>query len=78
MTSYLDSAVAAPACSSALSLLAMRPELAATSGARRPSASTTAPTVAGNVLAKHSQKRFAMPGINAKVWPLSPQDWSSG
>jgi hypothetical protein len=80
VTSYLDSAVAVSACSPAPSLPAMRPELAATSGAFRPSASTTAPTVAvaGDVLAKRSQKHFAMAGIDANVWPLSPQDWSSG
>jgi hypothetical protein len=23
-------------------------------------------------------ERFAMTGTNAKVWPLSPQDWSTG
>ena len=35
----------------------------------------------GTGLTGHTQKRFAMAGINAdsaNVWPLSPQDWSSG
>jgi hypothetical protein len=36
------------------------------------------PTVAGTGLAKHSHKRFAMAGIDINVWPLGPQERSSG
>jgi hypothetical protein len=42
-----------------------------------PSAASTAVAPSAGTLV-HSQKRFAMAGINANVWPLSPQDWSSG
>lgn len=28
--------------------------------------------------AKRMHQRFAMTGTNADVWPLSPQDWSTG
>ncbi len=79
MTSHLDSAYAASACSCAPSLRAMRGQHAATTGARYPSVATGAvPTVAENGLAKHSQKRFPMTAINVNVWPLSPEEWSSG
>jgi hypothetical protein len=36
------------------------------------------PTVAGTGLAQHSHKRFAMAGIDINVWPLGPQERSSG
>lgn len=39
---------------------------------------SAAPSMPGAGLQKHMDKRFAMAGINANVWPLSPQDWSSG
>jgi hypothetical protein len=35
-------------------------------------------SVTGARLAKHSQKRFAMAGTNTNVWPLGPQERSSG
>jgi hypothetical protein len=28
--------------------------------------------------ATHGQKRFAMAGIATNVWPLGPQEWTSG
>lgn len=36
------------------------------------------PSVAGTGLAKHSPKRFAMAGIYTNVWPLGPQERTSG
>ena len=33
---------------------------------------------AAPVYAVHSQKRFAMAGIDTNVWPLSPREWTSG
>jgi hypothetical protein len=36
------------------------------------------PSVAGSGLAKHSLKRFAMAGTDTNVWPLGPQERSSG
>jgi hypothetical protein len=35
-------------------------------------------SVAGLGLAKRSQKRFAMAGIDTNVWPLGPQEQASG
>jgi hypothetical protein len=37
-------------------------------------ASPSVPTAA----AKRVHPLFGMTGINADVWPLSPQDWSTG
>lgn len=34
--------------------------------------------VAGFGLAKRSQKRFAMAGIDTNVWPMGPQELASG
>jgi hypothetical protein len=28
--------------------------------------------------ASHAQKRFAMAGTDINVWPLGPQEWTSG
>ena len=28
--------------------------------------------------AAHATKRFAMAGIDTNVWPLGPQEWTSG
>jgi hypothetical protein len=36
------------------------------------------PSVAGLGLAKRSQTRFAMAGIDTNVWPLGPQEQASG
>ena len=36
------------------------------------------PKVPGTGLAKHSHKRFAMAGTDINVWPLGPQERSSG
>jgi hypothetical protein len=39
---------------------------------------TTAGAGAVQPYATHSQKRFAMAGIDANVWPLGPKEWTSG
>jgi hypothetical protein len=35
-------------------------------------------SVVGLGLAKRSQKRFAMAGIDTNVWPMGPQEQASG
>jgi hypothetical protein len=49
----------------------------------RPLASVPGAVCAGSpfttaAAANGTHSRFAMTGINANVWPLSPQDWSTG
>jgi hypothetical protein len=80
VTRYLDSASAVRDCS-------LLPSLAAAVKVRTtgrslnlsgdPSASAEA-AATGVTLGYGTHARFAMAGINAKVWPLSPKDWSSG
>ncbi len=80
MTRYLDSTLAVRACS-------LQPSLAAAAKVQGtapslkplgdPSASAQAP-LTGVTSGYGTHFRFAMAGINAKVWPLSPKDWSSG
>ena len=80
MTRYLDSALASRACSLRASLAAA-PELRTTALSPRvsgyPSVSAE-PLSTGVTSGYGTHDRFAMAGINAKVWPLSPTDWSSG
>jgi len=86
VTSYLDTALAVSACSTSPSLPMAGAEHARLTYGERPSVSTARlplaaagePSPAAAGLRKHSQLRFAMAGITANVWPLSPQDWSSG
>jgi hypothetical protein len=80
VTRNLDSALAIRACS-------LQPSLGTAPGVRTtapslrdsmdPSASAQA-SVTGVTSGYGAHFRFAMAGINAKVWPLSPKDWSSG
>ncbi len=86
MTSYLDTALAVRACSTLPSLPMAGVEQAqltyggspSLSTARPPFAASGKPSEASAGLGKHSQMRFATAGITANVWPLGPQDWSSG
>jgi hypothetical protein len=80
VTRTFDSTLAIRACS-------LAPSLAAAIGVRMtapslkvseyPSVSAKA-AVAGATPGYGTHDRFAMAGTNAKVWPLSPEDWSSG
>jgi hypothetical protein len=80
VTRNLDSALGSRACS-------LQASLAAAPGVR-----TTAPSLGSSgylSVSAHgfatgvtsgygTHDRFAMAAINAKVWPLGPEDWSSG
>jgi hypothetical protein len=80
VTRTFDSALAIRARS-------LQPSLAAAVGVRMtvpslkvseyPSVSAKA-SVTGATPGYGTHDRFAMAGINAKVWPLSPGGWSSG
>ena len=80
MTRYLDSALAVRDCS-ILPSLAAAGKVRATAPSLKlsgdPSASGQA-SATGLTSGYGTHFRFAMAGINAKVWPLSPKDWSSG
>jgi hypothetical protein len=39
---------------------------------------TTAHVTAVSAYASLAQKRFAMAGTDINVWPLGPQEWTSG
>ena len=78
MTRYLDSALASRACSLRASLGAA-PEVRTTAPSLRDSGnpSVSAKAFATGVTSGYgTHVRFAMADINAKVWPLSPKDWS--
>jgi hypothetical protein len=49
---------------------------------RAPSAASQAVGISGPYVhaeaAKRLHERFAMTGCDTNVWPLSPQDWSTG
>ena len=82
MTRYLDSALAIRHCSLLPSLSVMPRERAIAA----PLTASGYPSVPMAGLGTsvtpeygtHSRKRFAVAGVNANVWPLSPKDWSSG
>jgi hypothetical protein len=80
VTRYLDSALASRACS-LHACLAVAPEVRAAAPSLRvlgyPSVSAKA-FGTGLTSGYGTRDRFAMAGINAKVWPLSPKGWSSG
>jgi hypothetical protein len=80
VTRNLDSALASRACS-------LRASFGTNPGVRTAAPSLRAsgyPSVSalgsgtGVTSGYRTHDRFAMADINAKVWPLSPKDWSSG
>jgi hypothetical protein len=79
VTRYLDSALAGRACFLRPSVAAAKTRATAPSlkVLGDPSASAKA-SVTGVASGYGTHLRFAMAGINANVWPLSPKDWSSG
>jgi hypothetical protein len=80
VTRYLDLALASRACSLRASLGAT-PEVRTTAPSLEASGypSVSSPASATGVTTGYgTHDRFAMAAINAKVWPLSPEDWSSG
>ncbi len=80
MTRNLDSALASRACSLRASLTTT-PEVRTTAPSLRASGYPSVSALAfgtGVTAGYGTHDRFAMADINAKVWPLSPKDWSSG
>jgi len=80
VTKFLDTALAVRDCSlrpSPAVALKVRTTAPAVELSGNPSASAKA-AVTGVTSGYGTHLRFAMAGINAKVWPLSPKDWSSG
>jgi hypothetical protein len=80
VTRNLDSALAIRARSLRASLAAAtEPRTAAPSLRVSGHLSVSAPAFDTGVTSGYgTHDRFAMADINAKVWPLSPKDWSSG
>jgi hypothetical protein len=80
VTRYLDSALASRACSLRASVAAA-PRVRTGAPSLRVSGYPSVSAKAfgtGVTLGYGTHDRFAMADINAKVWPLSPKDWSSG
>jgi hypothetical protein len=44
----------------------------------RARSAASGPALAALISAKPDHQRFEMTGTDANVWPLSPQDWSTG
>lgn len=71
VTTRTDSSLAVLACS-AMCLVSVRQRDLS------PTMRSAAGAGTAMVLAPYAHKRFATAGINTNVWPLGPQEWTSG